>query len=188
MVVFLVALPIVIFRWAGRQHEKDSRAWVELARAHGLSFQLRPPRVSGVFEGAPLAIGLQVAGPASQMEISTLVRGGPPATRAEPDWLRVGPRGVSARLAATLVSPGPVLETGDAAFDERFLTRAVDGARARAVLSDAVRARLLAFPREVTLTCTSDALVLVWRHQESELGVLVEACRIVAYAYGGRAQ
>lgn len=188
MVVFLVALPILIFRWAGRQHEKDSRAWAEFARTHGLSFQLRPPRVTGVFDGGPLSIGLRIAGPAGQMEISTLVRCGPPATRAEPDWLRVSPRGVLARLAATLVSPGPVLETGDAAFDARFLTRAGDGARARAVLSNTVRAHLLAFPREVTLTCTSDALVLIWPHQESERGVLEQACRIVATVYSGRGQ
>lgn len=180
MLVFLAAAPFVIFRWAGRQHEKDLFAWRELARLHALSFQSRPPRVSGVFEGVPLVVGVLVSGPSGQMAMSTRVRGGPAASGPEIDWLRVAPRSLASSLAWS--SPGPALETGDATFDARFVAHAADAASARRVLSDVVRAGLAALPRDVTLVGTPDAVALVWRGREPELHVLQEACRIVAQA------
>lgn len=180
MLVLLAGAPFVIFRWAGRQHEKDLLAWRELARVHALSFQSRPPRVSGVFEGVPLVVGVLVSGPSGQMAMSTRVRGGPPASGPEVDWLRVAPRSLASSFALT--SPGPALETGDAAFDARFVTHARDAASARRVLSDVVRAGLVALPRDVTLVGTTGAVALAWRGREPEVPVLEQACRIVAQA------
>jgi len=77
--------------------------------------------------------------------------------------------------------PGPAVDTGDAAFEKRFVTHATDPAQARALLTPPLRALILAFPRKLTLNATWDSIYLTWGGgQETDVTVLDAACRIVS--------
>lgn len=153
--------------------------WETFARERGLAFQQRPPRVSGRVDGVDVSVGLSTRGPTGQQQMMTIVRAGAPASAPDPGWLRVVTRG-TARGAMTALFG--VVPTNDPAFDARFVLETADPSRAHAVLSDDVRARLVAFPREGELTAGAASVTLAWSGQEVDAAVLEEACRLVARA------
>lgn len=165
-----------------RGFKESCQQWEEFARRRGLAFQRRPLRVSGVLAGGPITIGLVAVSSAPRTRTVTRVRAGAPQTRVEPEWLRVRPRGVDGAITAWAASAGPIVALGDAAFNQRFITHTTDAARAHALLGGPLGARLASFPRDVTLSCTAEANMLWWDGQETELGVLDEACSIVPHA------
>jgi len=71
-------------------------------------------------------------------------------------------------------------ETGDAAFDARFLLRADHLERAHALLDAPTRKALLAFPRDCHLRWHKGAVELSWPGDETDPDALDAACRAVA--------
>jgi hypothetical protein len=179
--VLLVGGIVLLVRAVTRSLDAASRAWRELAEAHGLHFQHRPPRVSGQLGGATVVIATSVSGPAGQTRTSTRVRLGTPTTGPETDWLRVTPRGL-AGLEASLGAPGHTLSSGAAAFDARFQVHTRDAERARSLLRQEVVAGLAAFPRDAVLSCTDGARLLTWSGMEGDRSVLEAALRLLALA------
>jgi hypothetical protein len=158
--------------------------WQAFAKERGLAFQSKPPRVWGRVEGVEVAIGLSSRGPAGRGSVlMTSVRAGAPPSSPEQGWLRVVPRGTMAGvMTGVMTGLAGAVPTHDLAFDGRFVVETADPPRALAVLSDEVRARLLAFPRPLELTAGQASVTLVWPGQEADAAVLDEACRLAARA------
>lgn len=163
------AIIFFIFRAAGRESAEMNSAWSELARRRGLACEARPPRIVGVVSGVPIRVGIVLGGPSGHMRASTLVRAGVDPTSPEPEWLRV-----EHRTPASVLRGAP-LDTGDASFDQRFVTHTADPARARALLDESVRGQLGAIGREVTLACTASVASLSWAGQERDPATLERA-------------
>lgn len=69
---------------------------------------------------------------------------------------------------------------GDAAFDHKFAVRTQDERAARALLDDATRQRIMAFPRDLSLHYERGAIRLAWSGHEADPAVLDAGLSVVA--------
>lgn len=161
---------------------KSKSAWAEVLASRGLQFDPAHWHGFGRVNGAPVEVLLEP----TESFVRTTVRALFPAPLgAALDVAHVASSSFIGRLA-----PAPGVATGDVAFDASFSVGALDEARARAVLGEAVRGLLSQAIRGGAHLLMNDAEVLLAKEQcvaPRELGQLIDdALAIVAAVSGTR--
>jgi len=176
-----VAMAVVFSR---RQMQKTSDVWRAFAERNGFRFtertgpwyRRRGPLVAGSLDGVEFRLDRFVVSSGKHSVVYTRVRG--ELERSLERKLVVCRRDWVHRLRYSFGPPA--VETGSPTFDARMMLLSDSRDTALELISNEVRARLLAFDRRLQIKCEKQEATLVWRAAERDPHVLEAGCRVVA--------